>query len=62
MANRIKEFRERKGINQAELARRLGISRSYLNKLENGKSDPSIRLAVRIAQALDTTLNDIFLP
>ncbi len=62
MKNRIRDIRERSGLSQAALARRLQISRSYLNRIENGKSNPSITMAVRIAKALNVTLNDIFLP
>ena len=62
MKNRIRDIRERSGLSQTALARRLQISRSYLNRIENGKSNPSITMAVRIAKALNVTLNDIFLP
>lgn len=62
MPNHIREMRERKGISQAELARRLKVSRSYINTLENNKKTPNLRMAVRIAEALGCTLNDIFLP
>lgn len=61
MPNKIKKLRERRGLSQAQLARELQISVSYLNQIENNKRDPSIKLAVRIAKLLDTTLDDIFL-
>jgi putative transcriptional regulator len=43
-----------------ELAKKLGISVSYLNRIEKGTKDPSLRLAVRIAHVLDVKLDDLF--
>ena len=61
MPNNIKEIREKKGMKQAELARMLKVTRSYLNRVENGKQNLSISMAVRIAKILDSSLDDIFL-
>ena len=60
MVNKIKDIRVQQGISQKDLAKELKISHFYLNKIERGKVDPGIKLAVRIAKALDTTLNDLF--
>lgn len=60
MVNKVSEIRHNKGISQKELAQVLNISVNYLNKIERGKRDPSLKLAVRIAKLLDCTLNDIF--
>lgn len=61
MGNNIKQLREKRGITQAELARRLNFSRSYMNRLENTPEQPNIATSLRIAEILGCTLNDIFL-
>lgn len=60
MTNKIKQLREKKGISQAELARRIGFGRSYMNMLEKSKRQPNITTALRIANILDCSLDDIF--
>ncbi|WP_034757685.1 helix-turn-helix transcriptional regulator [Rossellomorea vietnamensis] len=60
MVNKIAELRAKTGMSQKDLAKELKISHWYLNKIERGKVDPGVKLAVRIARALDTTLNDLF--
>lgn len=60
MQNKIAYYRNIKEMSQAELARKLGISASYLNRIEKGTKDPSLRLAIRIAHVLDVKLDDLF--
>lgn len=49
---------EERNISKAELARRIGKSRSYISQLINGKvSEPSLSLAFAIADALDVDVN-----
>lgn len=60
MGNNIKQLRKKFGISQAELARRLDFSRSYMNILENNVKQPNSVTALRIANILGCTLNDIF--
>ena len=49
----IKERREQLGLSQKELAEMCGITQSFLCDIEQGRSKPSIDVAVRIAKALD---------
>jgi len=60
MDGKLRQFREKKQISQAELARRLGVDRSTINKIENGKTKPSIALLERIAAELDVSIRDFF--
>jgi putative transcriptional regulator len=60
LRNKIAYYRSKKGWTQIELANKLGISPFYLNKIERGKKDPSIRLAIRIARYLEVRLDDLF--
>ncbi|MEX0596409.1 MAG: helix-turn-helix transcriptional regulator [Candidatus Paceibacterota bacterium] len=59
--NNIKHLREIKGITQVELARRVGVDRSHMNRVENNKIKPGISLSLRISKALECSLDDIFL-
>ena len=61
MKNRLKALRRERGIRQEELARILGVSRQTIGSLENGRYNPSILLAFRIARFFGMTIEDIFL-
>ena len=50
MKNRLEELRRGRGLNQEELARALRVSRQTIGSLENGRYNPSITLAFRIAR------------
>ena len=62
MAYKIKEIRESKRLTQEELAEKSGISRQTISAIENGKTkDVKSGTIIAIAEALGTTLDDIFL-
>ena len=61
MKNRIEEIRNEKGIRQAELAKQLGVSRQTISSLENGRYNPSILLAHKIAQYFGMTIEEVFI-
>jgi putative transcriptional regulator len=61
MKNRIRVLRAEKGWSQADLAERVGVSRNSVNAVENGKFDPSLPLAFRIADAIELKIEDVFL-
>lgn len=59
--NKIKRFRESKNMTLKELANRVGISVGYLSHLERGsRSNPSKEVMERIADALDSSIPEIF--
>lgn len=60
MNNRIRVLRAEKKWSQAELAERVGVSRNSINAIENGRFDPSLPLAFRIANAFDLTVEEVF--
>jgi DNA-binding XRE family transcriptional regulator len=60
MNNRMKERREEIGMTQDQLSRKLRMSISWISRVENGKVKPSISLMIRIARALQCSVNDIF--
>ena len=61
MKNRIEEIRNEKGIRQEELAKQMGVSRQTISSLENGRYNPSILLAHKIAQFFEMTIEEVFL-
>ena len=61
MKNRLEEIRKQRGIKQEDLARNLKVSRQTIGSLENGRYNPSILLAFKIARYFDTTIEDIFI-
>jgi putative transcriptional regulator len=61
MNNRIRVLRAEKGWSQAELAERVQVSRNSINAVENGKFDPSLPLAFRIADVFGMTVEQVFL-
>ncbi|MDR3442668.1 MAG: helix-turn-helix transcriptional regulator [Legionella sp.] len=58
---RIKEYRAKYNLTQEMLANRVGVSRETINYLEKGKYNPSLKLAFSVAQALKTTINELFI-
>jgi putative transcriptional regulator len=60
LANRLKEERERLGLTQAELAARVGVSRKTVNTVENRVFTPSALLALKLAQALEVSVEQLF--
>ena len=61
MKNRIEEIRKEKGIRQDEFARSMGVSRQTISSLENGRYNPSILLAYKIAKYFDLSIEDVFI-
>jgi putative transcriptional regulator len=61
MNNRIRVLRAERRWSQAELAERVSVSRNSVNSIENGKFEPSLPLAFRIADAFGLTIEEVFL-
>ena len=61
MKNRLEELRKARGIKQEELASALEVSRQTIGSLENGRYNPSILLAFKIARYFDLAIEDIFI-
>ena len=60
MKNRIETIRKERGILQDEMAKAMGVSRQTISSLENGRYNPSIMLAYKIAKYFGMTIEDIF--
>ena len=61
MKTRIKEFRARHDLTQAQLADLLGVRRETISFIEQGKYNPSLRLAHRIARVLKSSLDELYI-
>lgn len=60
LRTRIHELRKEKKMNQAELAEMVGVRRETIVYLENGKYNPSLKLAMDIAKVFDKTVEEVF--
>lgn len=61
MKNRLEQIRKQRGIRQEDLATVLKVSRQTIGSLENGRYNPSIMLAFKIARYFNMTIEDIFI-
>ena len=61
MKNRLEAIRKARGMRQEELANVLEVSRQTIGSLENGRYNPSILLAFRIARYFQMQIEDIFI-
>ena len=60
LKNHLKEIRTEKGLSQAELAKLVGVSRNTISSIETGQFNPTAKLALILAIALDKKFEDIF--
>ena len=60
LSTKLKEYREAKGLKQADLAELVGVRRETMVNLEKGKYNPSLKLAMDIAKVFHTTVEELF--
>lgn len=60
LVTKIKEYREKAGMKQTELAELVNVRRETIVHLENGKYNPSLKLAMDIAGVFDVTVEELF--
>lgn len=61
MKTKIKEYRARFNLTQAQLAQKVGVRRETIVFLEKGEYNPSLKLAAKVARELNTTVNELFI-
>ena len=61
MKNKIEAIRKARGIRQEEFAKSMGVSRQTISSLENGRYNPSIMLAYKIAKYFEMTIEEVFI-
>ena len=62
MRNDVRTLRLASGLTQEELAAKVGVSRQTIISIEGGRYDPSLALALRLAQSLGGAVEEIFHP
>jgi putative transcriptional regulator len=60
MKNKVRVYRAMHDLTQEVLAHKLGVTRQTVVSIENGKYDPSIGLAFRIARLFNVKIEDVF--
>ena len=61
LKNKIEQIRKAKGIRQDDFAKSMGVSRQTISSLENGRYNPSILLAYKIAKYFEMTIEEVFI-
>lgn len=61
LKNKIENIRKEKNIRQEDFAKAMGVSRQTISSLENGRYNPSILLAYKIAKYFEMTIEEVFL-
>ena len=61
MKNKIEDIRKANGIRQEDFAKAMGVSRQTISSLENGRYNPSITLAFKIARYFGMTIEEVFI-
>ncbi len=61
MKNKLEEIRKQRGLKQEDLAEALEVSRQTIGSLENGRYNPSITLAFKLARYFNLSIEEIFI-
>lgn len=61
MQNSLKVERARRNISQADLAKRVNVSRLTVHSIETGKFNPSVQLALKLARFFDVNVEELFI-
>ncbi len=56
----LKKVREQKNISLRQLAKKSGVSKNHIEKIENGNTNPSVEVMCRLAKALDVPVYTLF--
>ena len=59
MGIRLKVLRKERGINQADLAKKVRVTQAYIAMLERGRENPTLDVLQRLAKALKTTVGEL---
>lgn len=59
LGKNLKRIRTEKGITQGDIVRNLGVSRSFISNIENGKTNPTLSTLSKLAKALGVSSNEL---
>jgi transcriptional regulator with XRE-family HTH domain len=60
LGNKLKTIRTAKNITQSELAELLGVDKSFVSNIENGKNNPTLSTIANLAKALKVSVDELF--
>lgn len=60
LGENLKKIRNRENITQIEIANTLGVNRSFVSNIENGKNNPTLSTITNLAKALNVPVNELF--
>jgi putative transcriptional regulator len=60
ITNRVRERREARGMTQGDLAAAVDVTRQSINAIERGRYDPSLELALKLADEFDCAVEELF--
>ncbi len=61
MNNNLKMLRNRRGLTQGELAKRLSVTRQTINSIENNKYNPTLELALNLGRFFEVPVEELFI-
>ncbi len=59
LGENLKKIRTKKNITQTELAKRIGVDKSFISNIESGKTNPTLSTITSLAQALSVSTNEL---
>lgn len=59
LGKNLKRIRTKKGMTQGDIVRTLGVSRSFVSNIENGKTNPTLATIVKLAKALGVSVEEL---
>lgn len=59
LGQNLKKIRTKKSITQIEIAKQLGVDRSFVSNIENGKNNPTLSTLAKLAQVLGVSTNEL---
>jgi transcriptional regulator with XRE-family HTH domain len=60
LGDNLKKIRTRKNVTQVEIANTLGVDRSFVSNIENGKNNPTLSTIANLAKALKVPVDELF--
>ncbi len=60
LGGNIKRIRVKKNITQVQIAKQLGVDRSFVSNIENGKNNPTLTTIAKLAQVLGVPVEELF--
>jgi transcriptional regulator with XRE-family HTH domain len=59
LGKNLKRIRTAKGITQGDIVRSLGVSRSFISNIENGKTNPTLATIAKLAEAIGVSIDEL---